>query len=225
MYVLIYRLFCTQIYFMKLNPIKKKFSKRQQSRLKELAERFLESESTGAYLGRAVLAMLALGGILVIGAMAPNIFSAFGRFEKTYRNDEERVRNAVYYLRKKKFIKFVRSKNSKATAIKITKDGIVKVREFVLGGLRVETPKVWDGKWRMVIFDIPERYKNARTALRTKLKALGFYQFQKSVFAFPYPAEEEILFVAAVFNVEQYVEILTIDRMLYDSDLRRFFKL
>lgn len=48
------------------------------------------------------------------------------------------------------------------------------------------TPKLknkgkWDGIWRMVIFDIPEKNKKVRKALRKTLRILEFYPLQKSV--------------------------------------------
>ena len=56
-----------------------------------------------------------------------------------------------------------------------------------------------DGEWRIVIFDIPEKFKKAREALRMKLKELGFLELQKSVFIFPYECEDEINFIVEVF--------------------------
>ena len=41
----------------------------------------------------------------------------------------------------------------------------------------------WDGRWRLVIWDIPEKRRLARDLLRFKLKQLGFTQWQKSVWA------------------------------------------
>lgn len=41
----------------------------------------------------------------------------------------------------------------------------------------------WDGKWRLVIWDIPEKRRAARDLLRAKLKELGFKHWQKSVWA------------------------------------------
>jgi len=41
----------------------------------------------------------------------------------------------------------------------------------------------WDGKWRVVIWDIPEKRRVARDLLRYKLKQLGFERLQKSVWA------------------------------------------
>ena len=50
----------------------------------------------------------------------------------------------------------------------------------------------WDGKWRMVIFDIKEKFKLVRKALRDKLKQLGFGMLQKSVYISPYDFEEDM---------------------------------
>ncbi|MCL4366442.1 hypothetical protein M1437_04405 [Patescibacteria group bacterium] len=41
--------------------------------------------------------------------------------------------------------------------------------------------KQWDGKWRLVIFDVPEKRRQARDLLRSKLKQWGFINFQQSV--------------------------------------------
>lgn len=43
--------------------------------------------------------------------------------------------------------------------------------------------KKWDGKWRLVLWDIPEKRRAARDLLRQKLKQLGFTQWQKSIWA------------------------------------------
>ena len=43
----------------------------------------------------------------------------------------------------------------------------------------------WDGKWRVVIFDIPEIDKKAREYLRWKLISWGFGMLQKSVYISP----------------------------------------
>lgn len=45
--------------------------------------------------------------------------------------------------------------------------------------------KVWDGKWRIVIFDISENERIIRDALRFKLISLGFGKLQESVYITP----------------------------------------
>lgn len=45
--------------------------------------------------------------------------------------------------------------------------------------------KAWDGKWRIVIFDIPEEERKDRDSLRFKLISLGFGKLQESVYITP----------------------------------------
>lgn len=198
------------------------FYRKYRGRIKELVGRFLESERTEAYIGRAVLAMIGLGGILVVGAIAPNIFSAFGRFGKEKYIGEKQIHGSVYYLRRKGLVKFIKISDN-TCEIRITKRGKSKLAEFAIENLCLDDKKPWDGKWRAVIFDIPERHKAARESLRIKLKRLGLYPIQRSVFMYPYPLEDEILFVGAFFEVERYLEILTIENMLDDKSLRSHF--
>jgi len=64
--------------------------------------------------------------------------------------------------------------------IRLTSQGNKKIiRDFPLFSLQ---NKKWDGKWRVVIFDIEEINRSARDGLRKKLKELGFGMLQKSVF-------------------------------------------
>ena len=91
--------------------------------------------------------------------------------------------------------------------------------------MTIKRPSRWDKKWRLVIFDIPERFKNAREALRKKLKELGFVELQKSVWALPYPCENEIKFLAEFFEVSRHVRLLTVEKISMDADLKLHFEL
>lgn len=52
--------------------------------------------------------------------------------------------------------------------------------------------KRWDGRWRIVIFDIKEKTRLLREGLRRKLLSLGFGRWQRSVYISPHPIEEEM---------------------------------
>lgn len=52
--------------------------------------------------------------------------------------------------------------------------------------------KRWDGVWRLVVFDIPEKRKTSRDMLRMKLKSLGFGMWQKSVYVTPHDIMREM---------------------------------
>ena len=60
--------------------------------------------------------------------------------------------------------------------------------------MKIRKPAKWDGKWRIVVFDIPENLRSIRQALREHLCRLQFYQLQKSVFVLPYECGDEIEF-------------------------------
>ncbi len=47
----------------------------------------------------------------------------------------------------------------------------------------------WDGKWRLILIDLPEDRKAEREALRYLLKKAGFIMLKNSVWASPYPFE------------------------------------
>lgn len=56
-------------------------------------------------------------------------------------------------------------------------------RDRALWKKMIEGDAKWDGKWRLVVWDIPEKRRLARDLLRFKLKQLGFTQWQKSIWA------------------------------------------
>ena len=62
----------------------------------------------------------------------------------------------------------------------------------------------------LLMFDIPESKKIARNVFRSRIKELGFFQFQKSVWVYPYPCENEVDFLAEYFEIAEYIHFLTI---------------
>lgn len=84
----------------------------------------------------------------------------------------------------------------------------------------------WDKKWRIFMFDIPQELHLERNKLRSRLKTLGFYMMQKSVFVFPFPCEEELADYCSALKVGDYINILTADSLGYmDKEIRKYFKL
>lgn len=67
----------------------------------------------------------------------------------------------------------------------------------------------WDKKWRLVIFDIPRELNTKRDSLRKRLKFIGFFMLQRSVFVFPYPCEEELSDICEKLNIGDYVDMVT----------------
>lgn len=98
--------------------------------------------------------------------------------------------------------------NESLVEIILTKDGEKRALIFKLDDLKIKKPKKWDNQWRIVIFDIPNKLKKAREAIRKKLKELGFIKLQESVFVFPYECEDEINFVVEVFQIRPFIRFI-----------------
>jgi DNA-binding transcriptional regulator PaaX len=89
--------------------------------------------------------------------------------------------------------------------ITITEKGMQRLQQKDIQNMKIPLPDQWDGNWRLVFFDIPEKYKKRRNALTSKLRELGFQKLQKSVWIFPFPCREEIRTVTGHYGVNQYV--------------------
>ncbi len=188
---------------------------------------FLNSDTTEAKVATVALCVLALASVpvLVFGAsVLGNTVQVFKMFKRSGKYSEGQIRSAVNNIKRQKLIEYVADKNGK-TIVKITKKGETRLRAFALDLIEIKKPQMWDGKWRLVMFDIPIRFKKGREALRYHLKDLNFFQFQKSAWIYPYPCEDEIIFIADFFGVGKYVEILTVESILRDEVLKRYFRL
>lgn len=74
------------------------------------------------------------------------------------------------------------------------------------------------------MFDIPHEAKLIRDSFRRKLKNIGFVAFQKSIWIYPYPCENEIDFVTEYLKIGKYLTLLTV-RIENDLPLREKFNL
>lgn len=80
-----------------------------------------------------------------------------------------------------------------------------------------------DGKWKMIIFDIPENKRQVRDYLRTKLKQLGFKRWQNSIWITPYRLPEDVVSELQLLSEKYFIRLITIDSINNDSDLKSLF--
>ena len=107
----------------------------------------------------------------------------------------------------------------------LSEDGKKRLLQFDLDKIVIKKPRKWDGYWRLVLFDIPERQKLGREALRSKLKQLGFFQLQKSCFIYPFDCKSEITFISEIFEVAPYVNFIVAKEIEGASQLVKYFNL
>jgi phenylacetic acid degradation operon negative regulatory protein len=66
--------------------------------------------------------------------------------------------------------------------------------------------KQWDGKWRLVVYNIPERQRALRDKLRVKLHSLGFAKLSTSLWIAPHDIRTEINEYLKDRGMVRYVE-------------------
>ena len=85
--------------------------------------------------------------------------------------------------------------------------------------------KKWDGKWRIVTFDIPERFRSYRNQIRAILKRAGFIKLQQSTWIFPHECEELTKLIKENTRIARHVLYGVLERIENGASLRRAFKL
>ena len=84
---------------------------------------------------------------------------------------------------------------------------------------------LWDGRWRFVPFDIPERYGYLRDKIRDILKRSGFVKLQHSIWIFPYDCADMAALLKADPKLNKYILYGVIERVEIDEKFKKMFKL
>lgn len=77
--------------------------------------------------------------------------------------------------------------------------------------------KTWDGKWRIIIFDIPENQRHIRRILRGKLKEWGFMPWQKSVWATKRNIMDKLKKLIEELNVNEWIALIESDNVMIQN--------
>lgn len=158
-----------------------------------------------------VLKVLAVGGIVLTAIVVPGAPMAFNVAFKAWKNYNRRdVGKIIKRLGKQRMVSF--KEDAGRTRIELTEKGKHRLLEYDFENLKLKTKKV-DGKWRLVIFDIPENKKVSRDAFRKKMLELGFIRLQDSVFASAFPCRDEIDFLCHYLGISDFVTLTVLDRI------------
>ncbi len=109
--------------------------------------------------------------------------------------------------------------------VNITQKGMVRALTYRLDSMQLKKPNRWDKKWRVVIFDIPEKYRGIRDIFRMRLRQLGLYQFQKSIYVSPFACSQEIEFLRELYGIPFTVKYMLVEKIEDDEFLRERFDL
>jgi len=164
-------------------------------------------------LRKAILGILGFAGMLTLVALVPN---AAGAIVKLTSRKKERVRSALERLKERGLVIETNG------MYRLTKKG-ERVLERETPGIR--RPSRWDKKWRVVVFDVPERKRKRRVRLREMLTRIGFLRIQDSVWIYPYDCEELISLIKTDFNLGKEVLYIIADKIERSTVYKRHFHL
>lgn len=172
---------------------------------------------------QAILHTCLIAGAFVLAAQSPYFWLRMYRHAFSGKGfKQKQVYDAFRYLRSRNLIQI--QGHNHQIYIRLTKEGEKAAGKFQLNKLAIPTPKRWDGAWRLIIFDIPEKLKIKREAFRGKLKEFGFYLLQKSIWAYPYPCEREVKLLREFFNLQpRHIRILEVQKLEEDEFLCHHF--
>jgi DNA-binding transcriptional regulator PaaX len=170
--------------------------------------------------------LLLEGGLALSLTRRPDIyFSIAKNIAKEWRKINERsLREAIKNLYKSKMIDYKENSDGTVDLI-LSEGGKSRILKYNLDKIEIKKPVQWDKLWRLVIFDIPEKKGQGRKVLGAKLKELGFYPMQKSVFIHPYECKDEIDFITELFELAPYVRFLRVKDVDIELDLKNKFHL
>lgn len=170
-----------------------------------------------------ILISVAVLGGMALALVMPNIVKLYPYLFKGGQGNRRR-----YYIQSR-FRELVRKGYLKIDTrhhVILTPQGEQVLREFKADQwLQKQKKKRWDGKWRIVAFDIHERFRKQRDLLRMELKAAGFMQLQRSMWVTPYECADFVTLLKTDLLIGKSVLYITADAIESDYVLREYFDL
>jgi len=178
------------------------------------------------------LAILGGLGIVALTLVAPNVIYAVGKIleteigrKPTRKDIQNRVARTFYYLKQHDLIKL------KPTAgdlkIYLTKFGRSKLRDIGFENLTIDKPRRWNKKWWQVAADIPTKeHKNDADEFRDKLKDMGFYPLQRTLWFYPFDPRKELESVLRRYDIGRFVTVMEVNRLDKSDEkiMKKYFR-
>jgi len=173
---------------------------------------------------KALLAAVLVGGVMLVAATIPNaarLLKYFPGYKKGAKFNYQ-TKTALGRLAAKGLIVFVEEDGKRHA--RITEKG-ERMLQMETEKIAIAKKRKWDRRWRIVIFDIPERRKSVRVSLRRFMGEYGFVRLQDSVWIYPYDCEDLIALAKANFRIGADVLYMIVERLEHDTHLREHFAL
>ncbi|MCL5666207.1 MAG: hypothetical protein M1383_00300 [Patescibacteria group bacterium] len=184
--------------------------------------------------GQIALAIIGTLSVATIAVAAPNLLTALDKLGKftnnkqrwNHKEKQKKITQVFYYLKKTGQITIKPEQTS--LKILLTGKGRKNLEKISFQSLKIPMQKKWNGRWWLVAADIPTKeYRLYADYFRRKIKQMGFYPLQKTLWIYSYNPAEQIEFTANHFHIGRFVTVMEINRLDTDDEkkLKKFFKL
>src|SRR3972149_10024360 len=157
--------------------------------------------------------LIVIGGFLKENAAIWYPYKGFGKSFRKYRGS---FADALYELKKRGYLEEIEIKGEKF--LKPTLKGQLKL-------VKKKIFKKWDGRWRIVAFDIEETKKKTRDLFRFKLREIGCKPIQKSVWITPADISAELEDLIDLLNLENNVDYFVAQAMTNEDKYLKEFNI
>lgn len=182
-----------------------------------------KKKRTRRNIRRAALAAIGTAGFIAIATIAPNIFQILGKTGALAKLKYQ-TKGVLTRLKMKGEIEFEERDGKKyARLTEKGEEALVFLQQKM--SLAEGKRRRWDHRYRLVMFDVPERRKRTRDRLRMQMREAGFLRVQDSAWVFPYDCEEFVALLKADLHIGKDVLYAVVEEIENDSWIRKHFGL
>lgn len=184
---------------------------------------------------KEILLLLGVGTLLAASLIMPGLTVAAGAIMRAKRKHDwtenqkawkkfnaPLLRRNFKRLYEQKLVEVVEENGQEI--VKLTQKGYTKYLRFKMEDWSNQN-KGWDGKWRVVLYDISKFKKAQQESFRRMLKQMNFWPLQESVYLTPYKCQEAISYLREYFNIGEEVMVLEVNKLENEGYYKAYFGL
>jgi len=129
----------------------------------------------------------------------------------------QKTRGTLSGLIKEGLIEKNKESSSEEISYKLTEKGFSELRfQFPFFRFLKET---WDGKWRVISYEIPEKKREMRDRLRREMQGWGLGPWHRSFWLTPHPVLDHLRDLVSQQEEEQYIQAFQADHTFGDKEI------
>ncbi|MFZ1249043.1 MAG: hypothetical protein WAQ24_01840 [Candidatus Saccharimonadales bacterium] len=184
----------------------------------------MANRETTAKVVDEIIVLMATSVAIASAMVLPNILLGLDKpLKLLYRKMDKRARERearriVYNMKAQGYLV-----GSYDHGLHLTDKARRRLEKATLDKLQIEPTPRWDHTWRITLYDIPEKHKTARNALHDRLRMVGCFQLQRSVWITPFPCRDIVETITSQYGVDEFVTYFEAAHLDNETAMIRLF--